>query len=199
MTKGKLFILSAPSGAGKTTVVKKVMENIPGLAFSVSHTTRKPRKGEKNGVDYYFVDKEKFLAMKDQGLFLENAEVHGNFYGTSRDGVNEQQNSGYDVILDIDVQGADIIRKYQDIGAVYIFLAPPSINELENRLRARGQDDDETIAKRLENARTEMEAMDRYEYIVINDQVEDAVKMFEAVILAERSKARRNLNGTLLK
>lgn len=135
---GQLFILSAPSGAGKTTLLKKVMKQVPGLAFSVSHTTRSPRSGEKDGVDYHFVSVDEFQGMRDQGLFLEWAEVHGNFYGTSRPAVMQQLERGQDIILDIDVQGAAIISRDTTVPAVSVFIAPPSLAELARRLRGGG-------------------------------------------------------------
>lgn len=191
MNPGKVFVLSAPSGAGKTTVLKRVMANVEGLAFSVSHCTRSPREGEINGVDYYFVDRQEFITMKDQGHFLEYADVHGNFYGTSRSAVKEKTDKGVDVILDIDVQGARIIRDSMGLDATYIFLVPPSLNELENRLRGRGQDSGETIVTRLANAKKEIDAVTEYEYLIVNEKIDEAVRMFEAIILAERSKGRR--------
>ncbi len=195
MNQGKLFILSAPSGTGKTTVLKRVMANVEGLAFSISHTTRKPRQGETNGIDYNFVDRSEFLVMKKQDFFLECADVHGNLYGTSKVAVNEQVTSQTDVILDIDVQGARIVKQSGDCEAIYIFLAPPSLEVLEDRLRGRGADSEETIAIRLANARNEMEGMAEYDYLIVNDHLDDAVRMFESIILAERSRNRRQISG----
>lgn len=198
MSQGKLFILSAPSGTGKSTILKKVMADLPGLAFSISHTTRQPRQGEQNGVEYHFVDRSTFLTMRDRGEFLEYADVHDNFYGTSRTAVTEQISRGVDVILDIDVQGAEIIKKREELDAAYIFLMPPSLDELEKRLRSRGLDSDETIRLRLQNAAIEMKAMDHFEYVIVNEAVADAVRMFEAVILAERARSRRHITGEIL-
>ncbi|MCF8056789.1 MAG: guanylate kinase [Desulfocapsa sp.] len=192
---GKLFILSAPSGAGKTTILKKVMAKIGGLVFSVSHTTRSPRSAEENGVDYHFVSTDEFEDMRAQDLFLEWAEVHGNFYGTSRLAVLNQLTMGQDVILDIDVQGAGIIRKNDSIAAVSIFVAPPSIAELERRLRGRGTDSSETINLRLQNAVKEMESASGYDYLVINDELEQAAATLQAVIIAERSRGHRLPTG----
>lgn len=193
--KGQLFILSAPSGAGKTTLLKKVMAQVPGLAFSVSHTTRSPRSGEKNGVDYHFVSVKEFQAMRDQGLFLEWAEVHGNFYGTSRPAVMKQLEQGLDIILDIDVQGAAIIARDTTVAAVSVFIAPPSLAELERRLRGRGTDSEETIELRMKNAAWEMAAAPDYDYLVINDVLEEAVTTLQAVIVAERSRGHRLPTG----
>lgn len=195
MNQGRLFILSAPSGTGKTTILKKVMANIEGLAFSVSHTTRKSRRGEANGADYHFVERQEFVSMKDKGLFLECADVHGNFYGTSKLAVEEQLKNDCDVILDIDVQGARIIKDLRVMEATYIFLAPPSLAELERRLRERGSDDEASISLRLDNARKEMEVLDQYEYLIVNDSVDDAVNMFESIILAERCRNGRLISG----
>lgn len=195
MTAGKLFILSAPSGAGKTTLLKRVMADLPGLAFSVSHTTRLPRIGELEGIDYHFVSRDAFKMMRDQGQFLEWAEVHGNFYGTSRPAVLAQLAQGLDVILDIDVQGAAILRKSAVIPAASLFIAPPSVQELERRLRGRGTDSEETILLRLKNARVEMQAALDYEYLIVNADLEQAIETLRAIVIAERSRGHRLPNG----
>ncbi len=195
MTTGKLFILSAPSGAGKTTLLKRVMADLPGLAFSISHTTRLPRAGEVDGVDYHFVSRDKFEAMQDQGVFLEWAEVHGNLYGTSRPAVLAQLATGLDVILDIDVQGAAILRESAAIPAASLFISPPSLPELERRLRGRGTDSEETILLRLKNARKEMQAAVDYEYLIINDRLEQAIDTLRAIVIAERSRGHRLPTG----
>ena len=195
MTTGKLFILSAPSGAGKTTLLKRVMADLPGLAFSISHTTRLPRAGEVDGVDYHFVSRDKFEAMQDQGVFLEWAEVHGNLHGTSRPAVLAQLATGLDVILDIDVQGAAILRESAAIPAASLFISPPSLPELERRLRGRGTDSEETILLRLKNARQEMQAAADYEYLIINDRLEQAVDTLRAIVIAERSRGHRLPTG----
>jgi len=196
---GQLYILSAPSGCGKTTILKQVMENIPGLAFSISHTTRQPRSGEENGVAYHFVTKEVFTEMRDTNSFIEWAEVHGNHYGTSRQAVAAQLQNGQDVFLDIDVQGAAIISKDPDFDPVSIFVAPPSLNELERRLRGRGTDSDETISLRLQNAATEMNAASQYQYLLINDNLDDAVLVMQSIIIAERSHSRRLSDGAAIR
>ena len=195
MSSGKLFILSAPSGAGKTTLLKRVMADLQGLAFSVSHTTRQPRAGEVDGVDYHFVSREQFEGMRDQGVFLEWAEVHGNLYGTSRPAVLAQLETGLDVILDIDVQGAAILRKSASIPAASLFISPPSLQELERRLRGRGTDSEETILLRLKNARTEMQAAVDYEYLIVNARLEQAVDTLRAIVIAERSRGHRLPTG----
>ena len=192
---GQLFILSAPSGTGKTTIVKKVMQETGKLAFSISHTTREPRAGEKDGVDYHFVTVAEFKAMRDQDLFLEWAEVHGNFYGTSSLAVLQQLEQGVDVILDIDVQGAAIIAADKKVDAVSVFVAPPSLDELEKRLRGRGTDSEEIIAVRLGNAAQEMGCAEEYKYLVINDDLDEAAATLQAVLVAERSRGHRLPSG----
>jgi len=193
--EGQLFILSAPSGTGKTTILKRVMANVTNLGFSISHTTRAPRKGEQNGVDYHFVTVAEFQTMRENNLFLEWAEVHGNFYGTSRPAVLEQLESGQDIILDIDVQGAAIIAADATVHGVSVFVAPPSLSELEKRLRGRGTDTNETIELRLNNAAKEMDATESYDYLVINDDLEEAVSTLQSVIIAERSHGHRLPTG----
>ena len=195
MNRGNLFVISAPSGAGKSTILKKLLTRVPNLAFSVSHTTRAPRPGENNGREYHFIDRPTFKGMCTDQAFLEWAEVHGNFYGTSREGIEAQQARGIDVFLDIDVQGARQLREQQLPGAIFLFIAPPSWTELERRLRGRGTDPEETVQLRLNNARREMEDADLYDYLVINDRLDEAVEVLRAVIIAERCKARRNPDG----
>lgn len=195
MTIGKLFVISAPSGAGKTTLLKKVMARVANLTFSVSHTTRHPRPGERDGVDYSFVSTEEFAKMIAANAFLEYAQVHANLYGTSRMAVAELQQQGQDVVLDIDVQGAAILRREALAEAIYIFVAPPSLTELEKRLRGRGTEGEEMIAVRLANARKELAVMKDYEYLVVNHQVDESVELLTAIILAERAKAHRLPDG----
>jgi guanylate kinase len=195
MTKGRLFIISAPSGAGKTTLLHKIIPNIERLSFSVSHTTRSPRPGERDGVNYFFIDRQTFLKMRGENAFLEWAEVHGQFYGTSRDAVLDRLEKGFDVILDIDVQGAAIIKKSGLIDATSIFISPPDLVELERRLRGRAQDSEQTILLRLENAKKEMTAIDEYEYLIINDRLDEAAKVLESIILAQRAKMHRLPSG----
>ena len=195
MTGGKLFIVSAPSGTGKTTILKKVVSLVRKLAFSVSHTTRSPRRTERDGHDYYFVNKEQFEEIIGAGGFLEWAEVHGNYYGTALTPLKKQLAEGNDVILDIDVQGAEIVRRSCLLPNVDIFIAPPDLHELEKRLRGRGTEGQNEIVRRLENARTEMRQCDHYEYLIVNDQVDSAVKMLTSILYAERSRERRTLHG----
>lgn len=195
MTTGRLFVISAPSGAGKTTLLSRVMARIPGLAFSVSHTTRMPRPGETQGVDYHFVSRPEFLAMINAGRFLEHAEVHGNLYGTAKSGIRQQLEEGIDVILDIDVQGAAILRRTGQIEAAYVFIAPPNMAELEKRLRGRGTESEDRIQLRLQNARQELQAAGEYEYLLINEDLAETADLLGAIILAERARAHRLPSG----
>lgn len=195
MSVGKLFVISAPSGTGKTTILKRVMARLQGLSFSISHTTRSPRQGEENGIDYHFINKDEFLAMIEQGLFLEHAAVHAHLYGTSRAAIDQQRKAGIDVILDIDVQGASILRRSQHLDATHIFIAPPSLTELEKRLRGRGTESEEMLGIRLANARIEMQAASEYEYLVINDQLEETVDLLASIIVAERARGHRLPSG----
>jgi guanylate kinase len=199
MNRGTLFVISAPSGCGKTTLLRKIMASLSNLVFSISHTTRLPRAGEQQGRDYYFVQPEAFAAIRDRtpSGFLEWAQVHGNFYGTSKEEVEKSLVRGLDVILDIDVQGA---RQLKNIpGAVFVFIAPPSMAELEKRLRGRGSESEDSLALRLQNARQELMAADEYDYLVINDQFDDAIRTLSAVIIAERSRNRRTSAGLPLR
>lgn len=195
MKKGILFVISAPSGTGKTTLLKKVMDRIPGLNFSVSHTTRKPRKGEQHAREYYFVEIADFERMIEQDQFIEWARVHDNYYGTSTMAVSAQLDEGHDIVLDIDVQGAAIIRDSDQLKAVQIFIAPPGIDELEKRLRGRNTEDEDTLQLRLSNASKEMQSADLYEYLIVNDALDEAAEMLSSIIIAERSKRRRKING----
>jgi guanylate kinase len=192
---GNLLVVSAPSGAGKTTILRRILAMVPGIVFSVSHTTRAPRPGERDGGDYYFIARDQFLEMRAQGAFLEWAEVHGNFYGTSKKAVAEQLALGIDLILDIDVQGARQTREQSEWQASSLFIAPPSWQELERRLTMRNTESVETIGLRLANARREMAEIDRYDYVIVNDDLEAAVDAVRAVIIAERSRHRRSVSG----
>lgn len=196
--RGELYILSAPSGAGKTTLVNSLTKGgiAPGrldsLAFSVSYTTRGPRQGEVDGKDYHFVDHAAFLEMIDAHRFLEWAQVHGNFYGTANDEVFPRLEQGIDVLLDIDVQGAERVMKRHP-EAHSIFLMPPSFRDLEVRLRRRDLDDPEVIAGRLAVALSEMSRYDRYRYVIINDDVQRASGVLAAIILEKRHRQQRML------
>ena len=186
---GRLFVITAPSGAGKTSLIDAVMREDPSLKISVSYTTRAPRPGEKSGIDYHFVDDATFLAMRDRGEFLESAEVHGNRYGTSQNWISEARATGRDIILEIDWQGAQQVRQVFP-EAVSLFILPPSMAELERRLRSRGKDSDEVIRRRLENAREEMAHVAEFEYVIINNKFEVARQDLAAVIRASRLHAR---------
>jgi guanylate kinase len=195
MEIGNLFIISAPSGTGKTTILKKVISEMENIMFSVSHTTRTPRPGEKEGVDYYFVEKDAFQKMLEKELFYEWAEVHGNLYGTSRYAVQETIDQGKDIILDIDVQGGFQAREKVGARGIFIFIMPPSIQELESRLVKRGTEPESVIATRLKNAQVEIKFMDQYDYVIVNDNVSKAVEVLKSIIIAERSRKKRSISG----
>lgn len=182
---GTLYIVTAPSGAGKTTLVHAVLEREPGLALSISYTTRAPRPGEVDGRDYRFVGKEEFLRLRDGGELLEWAEVHGNYYGTSRTWIETQLQQDRDVLLEIDWQGARQVRRMFP-HAVSIFILPPSLEALEARLRGRGTDSEATIARRLAAAREEMRHVEEFDYVIINDRLERAIDELTAVVRAAR-------------
>ena len=183
MENGKLFVISAPSGTGKTTILKRVISELASIVFSVSHTTRAPRSGEEEGVDYFFVDKGVFENMQKQGLFLEWAVVHGNLYGTSSNAVQEILKQDKDIILDIDVQGArQVMDKVGDKG-VFVFISPPSLEELEKRLVNRGTESESVIATRLKNAQDEMKSLEHYDYIIVNERVDQAVEELKSIIM----------------
>lgn len=197
--RGTLYIVSAPSGAGKTSLVAALIENIPNVCISISHTTRPMRPGEKDGVNYHFTDRDSFLARVNEGRFLEHAEVFGNLYGTSEDWVAEQLAKGLDVVLEIDWQGAQQVRRLRP-DAVSIFILPPSLAELERRLRGRGQDPDHVIKNRLAGAQTEMAHYGEYDYLVVNDTFVHALGDLVAILHANRLRQahqRETLVATL--
>ena len=185
--KGCLFVITAPSGAGKTSLIDAVRGDDSSLKVSVSYTTRAPRKGEKNGVDYHFVDDRSFLAMKERGEFLETAEVHGYRYGTSKKVITEALARGDDLILEIDWQGARQVRSIYP-QAIGIFILPPSVEELERRMRARGQDAEEVIRRRVEAAREELSHAGEFRYAIINKHFETAKLELAEIIRKERAK-----------
>ncbi|MBM4305830.1 MAG: guanylate kinase [Deltaproteobacteria bacterium] len=185
--KGLVFIISAPSGTGKTTLVKRVMEELPCLRFSVSYTTRPPRLSEKEGVDYHFISREIFQGMVKKGQFLEWAEVLGHYYGTALVDPGSLESEGMDLILDIDTQGAKKAKE-KLAKAILIFLLPPSIETLKERLLGRGLDSPETIQFRLAHAQKDIEEAHWYHHIVINERIEEAVEKLKAIIIAERGK-----------
>jgi guanylate kinase len=184
---GTLYIISAPSGAGKTSLVKAMLGELDGASVSVSHTTRAMRPGEKNGVDYHFIEKTEFEAMVARGEFLEHAQVFDNYYGTSKPSVEAQLEAGEDVILEIDWQGARQVRDWRS-GSVSIFVLPPSREALEERLRGRGTDSDAIIQRRMRDAVSEMSHFHEYDYLVINDRFETALVELKAILLAQRQR-----------
>ncbi len=187
MSQGNLYIISAPSGAGKTSLVKKLVAELPQLSVSVSHTTRAKRPGETQGIDYFFVPPADFKTMLEQHSFLEHAQVFDNFYGTAENTVAEQLNKGIDVILEIDWQGAQQIRKKRT-DSLSIFILPPSTAILQQRLSSRGQDDEATIARRMRDAAAEISHYREYDYLVVNDNFEQALDELKAIIVANRLK-----------
>ena len=191
-----VFIISAPSGSGKSTLVKELRENVPDLEFSISYTTRKPRGDEQNAREYYFVTREQFEDMIRKDEFLEHADVFGNYYGTARRFFRKAKDHGKDLLLDIDVQGAEQIRaKIPE--AVSIFILPPNRSELEQRLRNRSQDAESVIQRRLDAATREIENYGKYDYILVNDRLEESVQGLEAIVLSERLRRDRHENQSL--
>jgi len=190
--KGLLYVITAPSGAGKSSLIAKLLVDEPGLMLSVSYTTRPPRPGEKDGREYHFVDLPKFEAMLERGEFLESAEVHGHRYGTSQKVIDEVRARGRDLVLEIDWQGAEQVRRLypESIG---IFILPPSMAELERRLRARAQDKEQVIRQRLKNAVAEMSHSVEFKYAIINNNFDDARQDLRAVVRAERLATGRQL------
>jgi guanylate kinase len=182
---GSLFVIAAPSGAGKTTLTRLALAQNPRLLLSISTTTRAPRPGEENGVHYHFVSVETFRQMQAAGDFLESAEVHGNFYGTSRQGIETLLAADRDVVLEIDWQGAQQVRKvYPE--SVGVFILPPSFDVLETRLQGRGQDSAEVIARRVANAREELQHLNEFPYVIINENLDEALAELLAVFAAAR-------------
>jgi guanylate kinase len=183
--KPLVYIISAPSGSGKSTLVNELLKKVSNLEFSISYTTRAPRGSEVNGRQYYFVSRPEFEKMIAENAFLEHAEVFGNYYGTARCFLSNAEQNGRDLLLDIDVQGAKQIQdKVPD--ATSIFILPPNRKVLEERLRKRSEDSDEVIKRRLDKATSEIENYHRYNYILINDQLEDSIKVLRAVVRGER-------------
>lgn len=186
-----MIVISGASGTGKGTVCRQLLMEIPTLFYSISATTRKPRAGETDGVEYFFLTRETFEEWIAAGKFLEHAEVYGNYYGTPAHKIEERLNRGEDVLLEIDIQGAlNVMAKKPD--GVYIFLLPPSLDELRNRIKNRGSESPETFARRFQSAVTEIETGRKYQYAVVNDKVENAVEKIRAIIEAERCRVERN-------
>lgn len=185
---GTLFVVAAPSGGGKTSLTRALLKKDPGIRLSVSYTTRPPRSGEQEGVDYHFVATERFMALRDAGEFLEYAHVHGNWYATSASWLSQQIEAGQDVLLEIDWQGAAQVRRLIP-SSVHIFILPPSLALLEERLHRRGQDDKATIARRLEAARDEIRHCADFNYVIINQDFATAVDDLSAIVRASRLRA----------
>ncbi|HTN93275.1 MAG TPA: guanylate kinase [Gallionella sp.] len=190
---GNLFIISAPSGAGKTSLVRALLDINTHIDLSVSYTTRDPRSGEQDGRDYHFVSRETFLEMAKRGEFMESAEVYGNLYGTSQTWINREITKGRDILLEIDWQGAAQVRRlFPD--CISIFILPPSIAALEQRLRGRGKDNDAVIAKRMAAVREDVAHISEFNYVIINDNLSDALRELNAVVLAARLRCANQLS-----
>jgi len=192
MNKGKLYIISAPSGAGKTSLVKQLVADLEQLSVSVSHTTRKMRDGESDGKDYFFISLDDFKKMIEQQAFLEHAQVFDNFYGTTQQSVEESLNNGVDIILEIDWQGAQQVRKMLP-ESVSIFILPPSIEVLQQRLENRGQDCQEIIDRRMQDAVNEMSHCDEFDYLIVNDDFNQALAELTGVVVSQRLEKKRQL------
>lgn len=184
---GTLYVISAPSGAGKTSLVKALIEKTENIGVSVSHTTRKMREGEQDGVDYHFTEKAAFEKMVEASAFIESAQVFDNYYGTATANIEAKLKQGEDVILEIDWQGAEQVRKQLPY-SVNIFILPPSQAALEDRLRGRGQDSDEIIARRMRDAKSETSHYPEYDYLVVNDDFEDALAELRSIVIARRCR-----------
>jgi len=187
---GILFVISGPSGVGKTSIIRSVLERVERVVFSVSCTTRKQRPGEIHGVDYYFVSHEEFEKMIKENKFIEWAKVHDNYYGTPAEMVYDNIKKGFDVILDIDVQGA-LTVKSNFSGAKFIFIAPPSYEVLRERLKKRGTESEDKIQRRLETAKKELTFIPEFEYLIINEDLEESIKNLSSIIFAERLRYTR--------
>ena len=185
---GILFVVAAPSGGGKTSLTRALLANDRGIRLSVSYTTRPPRPGERDGVDYHFISAERFMALRDAGEFLEHAHVHGNWYATSASWLRKEIEAGQDVLLEIDWQGAAQVRNLIP-SSIHIFILPPSLSQLEERLHRRGQDDKLTIARRLEAARDEIRHCAEFNYVIINQDFASAVDDLSAIVRASRLRA----------
>ncbi len=192
MQKSAKIVISAPSGAGKTTLISRLVDEMGDLEFSISTTTRDPRIGETEGISYYFITKQDFVKKIDEDAFIEWAVVHGNYYGTSKKEIDRITAGGHIPIFDVDVQGSRTLRKKLE-DAVFILIVPPSIEELENRLRKRNTDSDSVIRLRLKNAIGELKNHDIFDYIVVNDDLERALSDLKSIITAEKCRTSRNL------
>ena len=186
------FVVSGPSGVGKSSLLRHVLELDPRVRFSVSHTTRKPRKGEKEGREYFFVDEARFRQLVEEDVFLEWAEYQGNLYGTSRAAVSGPTDAGHDLILEVEVQGARQLHERLP-GAVFVFLIPPSLEALDRRLRGRASDEEAVVRKRLERAREEVREIHIYRYVIVNERLEEAVRALQHIVSACRLERERVL------
>ncbi len=191
--RGLMYVLSSPSGAGKTTLAERLLKGDARLQLSISATTRKPRPGEVDGVDYYFMPEEKFLRMQDAGEFLESAKVFGNYYGTPRARVFDQLAEGVDILFDIDWQGAQQLDSVARGDVVKVFILPPSREELERRLRGRNQDPEGIVKTRMAKADSEISHWAEYEYVIVNYELEQSEKLLRAILLAERLQRHRQV------
>ena len=194
--RGVVLVISSPSGAGKTTICKKILEEVNGINLSVSVTTREKRKDEVEGVDYFFKNDEEFLLMIKNDEFIENAKVFGNYYGTLKEEVLKKIKNGVDVLVDIDWQGTRQIQKHMPEDIVKIFILPPSIKELEYRLRNRASENEEDFFKRMLEARKEISHFDEYDFIIINENVNEAVASVKSILYSERQRKSRQLGIT---
>jgi guanylate kinase len=192
--KGILYIISAPSGAGKTSICREILTQFPALRQSISFTTRERRPGEQDGVDYHFVTSEKFKEMVSTGAFAEWAEVHGNCYGTARTTLEQASAEGADILLEIDFQGAEQLRN-SGLHGVFIFILPPDMNELRRRLECRKTDDEEVIACRMTNAAGEISEAVKFDYLVVNDILEQAIEKVRAIMVAETVRKDRTISA----
>jgi len=188
--QGVLYVVSSPSGGGKGTLIRRVLEVVPDLSYSVSYTTRAPRNGEVDGREYFFVNRQRFEEMINEGAFLEWANVHGNLYGTAKRQVISETNAGVDIVLEVDVQGAASVRKL-GLDSVSIFILPPSRETLRQRLIARGSDSAEELAVRLNNAPAELEQYEAFDYVIFNDEIDRASAQLAAIVSAERARRTR--------
>lgn len=189
--RGLMLVLSSPSGAGKTTIARRVLEEDSGIAPSISHTTREKRRGEVDGKDYHFVDKQTFTRMRDEKAFLEWALVFDNFYGTTRAPVEQTLHEGRDVLFDVDWQGADSLREQAKDDVVSVFILPPTAGALEERLKTRAQDSDDVVARRMAGASNEIQHWEDYDYVLVNFDVDQSVTAVHAILAAERLKRAR--------
>jgi guanylate kinase len=189
---GNLFIISAPSGAGKTSLVQALLNINPQIDMSVSYTTREPRIGERDGKDYHFVSRENFLAMAERGEFLESAEIYGNLYGTSQTWISHETSRGRDILLEIDWQGAAQIRRMFP-ECISVFILPPSKQALEDRLKKRGKDNDVVIAKRMASVKQEVAHIAEFDYVIINDNLNEALRELNAVVLSAKLRRERQM------